>query len=572
MPTERDRTTSKDVGAARERSPAVELLIVAAPAVATMTSYSVMQFVDKWMLSRLGAEELAAAGNGGLAAFVPASVMMGVLGVVNTFVSQNLGADRAERGAAYAWNGLWLTVLVWAAFLLPMAAALPWVFDGMRATIAFGQDLVGQTLVADEVTEELARQEVVYGRILLVGMVVMLAARGIGHYFYGMHRANVVLIATLAGNVVNILATYLLVFGSAGLPGLTLFGREVDLPGLALPWAESGWALGVAGAAIGTVVGSCVEAVIPLWLFLSKKYDRLFKTRSAWRPSWRHVKDILRIGWPPGLMFGNEMICWWILMAGFSASFGAAHNAAGWVALQYMHLSFMPAVGMSIAVTAVVGKRLGAGRPDIAERRAHLGLGMTMGYMGLCALAFVVFREPLMLIFAGEADGSAARDEFVRVGMRILLVAAAFQVFDAVAVTLMGALRGAGDTVWPGVATIVLSWVCIVGGGGLLTANWGAVGSVVAPGVDAEIWLEWGSVGPWIAAAGFIILLALALLYRWRSGRWKRIDLLGERHETGGLADDAGAGALPVAPGADLPLDEGAAAGDDDRNGGPRPA
>jgi len=78
--------------------------------------------------------------------------------------------------------------------------------------------------------------------------------------------------------------------------------------------------------------------------------------------------------------------------------------------------------------------------------------------------------------------------------------------------TLSGALRGAGDTVWPGVATLILSWSLIVGGGLLLVR--------FAPGLE--------SLGPWIAASSYIIALALAMLARWLSGKWRTMDLLGQ--------------------------------------------
>ena len=81
-----------------------ELLVVAVPSIATMVSFTSMQFVDKLMVSRIGPDPVyvGAQGNGGLAAFVPVSVAMGILTVINTYVSQNLGAGRPERSPAYA--------------------------------------------------------------------------------------------------------------------------------------------------------------------------------------------------------------------------------------------------------------------------------------------------------------------------------------------------------------------------------------------------------------------------------------------------------------------------------------
>ncbi len=123
------------------------------------------------------------------------------------------------------------------------------------------------------------------------------------------------------------------------------------------------------GAAVGTVIGTAVEFAIPMAVFLSPAVNRRYRTRAAWRPSPAHLKDLLRIGWPGGLMFGNEMICWGIFMVYLVGMFGPEHSTAGWIAHQWMALSFMPAVGISVATTAIVAEiAVGAGVPRAAWR------------------------------------------------------------------------------------------------------------------------------------------------------------------------------------------------------------
>ena len=87
-----------------------------------MTSYTVMQFVDKFMVAHVSPLQLAAHGNGSVWAFVPIVVAFGLLTVVNTWVSQNLGAGRPQDGPKYAWAAIWLAVAAWAWLLLPSAA------------------------------------------------------------------------------------------------------------------------------------------------------------------------------------------------------------------------------------------------------------------------------------------------------------------------------------------------------------------------------------------------------------------------------------------------------------------
>jgi MATE family multidrug resistance protein len=171
---------------------------------------------------------------------------------------------------------------------------------------------------------------------------------------------------------------------------------------------------------------------------------------------------------------------------------------------------------------------MGMGRPDLAAKRAWLGMRLTVAYMGLCALGFVIFREPLVDVFVSDdlhqSDPESAA-ALLRVGASVMIAAAIFQVFDAVAITISGALRGAGDTIWPGVVTVVVSWGCIIGIGHLALA-W-------APGL--------GSLGPWIGASSYIILLGVLFLARFVAGRWKTIDVLGK--SAGGSTAD---GAFPA--------------------------
>ncbi len=502
--------------------PLAEMLRIAMPGVVTMTSYTVMQFIDAKMVAHIDPPSpiyIAAQGNGGVAAWLPISFMFGVLTVVNTYVAQNLGAGRSERGPAYAWTALWLSA-VWALALVPYGLVLPMIF---------GMERLGHA-------PDLVALETSYAQILVFGAFLTIATRGLSNYFYGMHKAGVVMVAAITGNIVNAFANIVLIFGTSGMPHTGL--APLDAIGDAcrsVAVAIGLEPLGVAGAAIGTVIGTAIELAIPMTVFLGKRMNDRYATRKAMRPDRAAIRDVIKLGWPGGLMMFNEIICWALLLVFLvpvAGKIGAAErlgvaidapaaeqagklaNTAGWIALRYMHVSFMPAIGISIAVTAVVGKCMGMGRPDLAAKRAWLGLRLTLGYMGLCALLFVIFREPLVRFFAHDL-GPEQIDELVRVGALVMVAAAVFQLFDATAITFSGALRGAGDTIWPGVITVILSWVFIVGGGLLMI----------------ELTPELGSIGPWIAASVYIILLGLAMLLRFLKGPWRRIELVNSGSE-----------------------------------------
>lgn len=455
---------SESVEPVESKHPLWEIIKVATPSVATMTSYTAMQFIDALMVKAIDPSDgvyLSAQGNGGLAAWLPMSLSAGMVGVVNTYVAQHLGAGRPERGPAYGWNGIWIAA-IFAVLLVPYGLALPAIFawSGHSA--------------------RLVELETQYASVLIAGAFFSMAARAIAQYFYGMHCPGVILLAVLASNVVNVVLNYVLIYGSWGAP-----------------------ALGVRGAAIATVAGTAVELLIPMAVFLGPRFNRLYGTRAAWRPSLSHLREIWTIGWPGAITFGNEMICWAYFVVVLVAGFGEHHNTATWIAHRYMHLSFMPAVGISYAMTAIIGKCLGAKRPDLAQQRARLGIALSMGYMGLCGLAFVLLRGPMAGLFSTDAA-------VLEIASSLILIAAIFQLFDGLGITIIGILRGAGDTKWPGVLTVVLSWGILAGGGHLA----------------ATLRPEWGSLGPWSAAAAYIIVLGLCLGWRFARGKWRAIALV----------------------------------------------
>jgi len=169
----------------------------------------------------------------------------------------------------------------------------------------------------------------------------------------------------------------------------------------------------------------------------------------------------------------------------------------------------MPAVGFSVATTALVGKYIGAGRPDLAANRAHWALGMAIAYMTVCGALIGFLRAPLISVFVSGSDATTAA-EVVRIGSRLMICAAIFQTVDAVGIVYTGALRGAGDTLIPGIATIVLSWGCIVGLG-----EW-----------FIRVHPDFGSVGPWIAASIYIFAYGAVVAWRFERGAWREIRLL----------------------------------------------
>ncbi len=457
-----------------ERSGLSEVLKLSTPASLSMLNRTLTQFVDGVMVAKLGPATISAQAIGGLIAFVPESFSIGMLGVVNTYVSQNLGAGRPRRCGQYAWAGLTI-VMVLSVFLCPLATLARPLF----ALIGHAPDV--QPL------------EVLYFRYMILAVPVTMSIRVLEAFFYGVHRPGVVYTISLVANAFNIAANYVLIFGHLGFP-----------------------AMGLEGAAIGTVASWFLQLAVLLAAFLRPKIHQQFRTRWAWALRWKQCRDVFHTGWPAGVTFLIDMLTWSIFTAKLIGHFGTAHLTAATAAVRYMTLSFMPTVGISIATTALVGRYIGQGRHDLARQRAYTGLKIAMVYMGGCALAFLLLREPMVRLFVNvtpqDVTNGITAESIVAIGGRIMICAAVFQIFDAMAIVFNGALRGAGDTRWPMIVGASLCVVILVGGGSAMV--------YLLPQLE--------SLGPYIAATVYVILLGLVMARRFESGAWRKIDLLGK--------------------------------------------
>jgi MATE family multidrug resistance protein len=453
--------------------PLAELLYLAAPTVAQMASYTLMQFIDTWILAHAGGSVLppTAAANAGMLAFAAISMGMGVMFIVNTLVSQSFGRKDPASCGRFLWQGIWFAV-GFAILLLPLIPFAPGVFR------SFGHEA------------PLAKLEGTYLRIVLAASVLKLAATAIEQFFLGVNRPMTVAVATMTGVGVNAVVAWIIVMGRLGFHPM-----------------------GVAGAAMAQNIGVGVELGVMVLFTLIGPVKREFH-RGDWRLRTNEMLTLLKVGIPSGFQIIADVLAWSAFTMWVMAVFHTTAMAANIFVFRYMSVSFMPAFGISVAVTALVGRYIGMGRTDIAIRRAHLGFVVTAVYMAACGAALFIFRRQLIGLFTSDP-------RVLAIGARLLIFAAIYQLFDAMYIVYNGALRGAGDTLIPAVATGVLCWGVTVLGGYTV----------------ARLWPEFGPAGPWTAATTYGAILGIFMVRRFTHGGWKRIHL--EREASQSLKDSA---------------------------------
>jgi len=207
-------------------------------------------------------------------------------------------------------------------------------------------------------------------------------------------------------------------------------------------------------------------------------------------------------------------------MAAFQAMItrlGAVPGAASQIVLMLTSIAYMPAVGLGMAGTTLVGQSIGAGDREWARRVGDRSIVMSVGYLFLTGFVLAAAGPWLMPLFVTPADPDAAA--VVALGLTLLWIAAAYQFFDGLNIGCGFCLRGAGDTRFPALALLVLAWGVFVPLAHLLAFAPGQGWVAGAPGAG------WGAAGGWIAAVVYIGLLGSALAWRWRSLRWQAMRL-----------------------------------------------
>lgn len=439
-----------------------EISQLAAPIILGMMSWTLMQFVDNLMVARVSKEALAAVGSAGIWSYLLAGMFIGTCSCVATFVAQSIGRGRPEETAQYAWHGVYFALLggVAALALWPLAPGL------------FG--MMGHS-------EEVTRLETVYFQIRLVGFVFLAWAAGLTAFFQAIHRPLLPSLVAIGCNLLNAVLDYVLIFG---------------FEPLGIPRLE------VVGAAWATVIATVMNALVLHAVFVSGPFHREYATR-AWtaaRFQWQKLRELVRVGMPAGIAMTLDIAIWGIFISIIVGRFGDEVLAAQTAVITMMHVSFMPAVGLNHALTAIVGKYIGQHDIPRAKARAYTATRMAAVYMIGMGIVFAVFGGWILehLFDAGP--------DVVRIGRVLFLLAAFFQGFDAINIVISGALRGAGDTRFMAVVMFIAAYLVFL-----------PLAAVFA------FTLEGGAIGAWIAAAIYIVGLSGVLLYRFASEAWRGI-------------------------------------------------
>lgn len=425
------------------------MIALAVPVVLSELGWMAQGIVDTIMVGRLGPAAIGAVALGNAVFYTPSLFGVGLLLGLDTLVSQAYG--RGDHEACHHWlaQGVYLACIVSPPLMLLLAAA------------SFGFTHVG-------IAPQVAAPAAGYLRILTLSTLPLLLYGAARRYLQGVGQVRVITVTFILANLLNWFGNWVLIYGKLGFPQM-----------------------GVNGSALSTVIARICMALSLIgfaWRYERKRGHPLFLHWA--KPSLLRIRQLVRIGAPAAGQIILEVGAWNLatLSAGWLTPVALATHQ---IALNYASLTYMVPLGVSAAAAVSVGHAIGAGDRARARRAGWLALAIGTAFMLMAGIVLLLAPRPLIELYTSDP-------RVLAVGPSLLMVAAAFQIFDGIQTVSTGALRGLGETRIPMFANFVGYWILGLPLGFLLCFV-----------------LHWGILGLWFGLTLALVVIAATLLRRW---------------------------------------------------------
>lgn len=427
-------------------------LRLALPLVFAEIGWMSMGIVDTIMVGRLP-NSAVAIGATGLAQSLYHSIAIfggGLLLGLDTFVAQAFGRQDLDDARHSLVNGLILAVV-----MTPV----------LMFAVSFWPSLMQRFGISPELVGPMRP----FLMALNWGTLPLLGYFALRRYLQAVNVAHPIMFALISANLVNAFGDWVLIYGHLGF-------RPMGITG-------SGWSTCFARL--------YMAAVLAITLFRVEAKRGFSHWANRLRPDLHRMSALLRLGAPAATQILLEIGAFSAATA-LCARLGPVPLSGHEIAINCAALMYMVPLGISSAAAVRVGQQLGRGDPEAARRAGWSAIVIGAGFMAGSGLLFVSIPRFIARLFSPDPA-------VIRVGASLLLVAAAFQLFDGLQTVATGALRGAGDTRTPMFANLVAYWLI-----GLPVGYWLAFS------------VGWGAVGIWIGLCVGLMIIGCALLVTWQ--------------------------------------------------------
>lgn len=394
-------------------------LTLAYPVILGMLGHTITGIVDNIMVGKLGAAELAAASLGNSMVFVAMSVGIGFSTAITPLVAEGDAEKNIGKVRSVFHHGLFMCAIL-GLFLFGAV----WFAKPLMLLMGQPEDVV-----------VLAGPYVDWVAFSLIPMVIF---QGYKQFADGLSLTKYSMYAVIASNIINIIFNYLLIYG------IWIFPE-----------------MGIVGAALGTVI-SRIFLVVYMHYILSAKnaLKPYFSEFSFSQIKKTMLKKITALGVPSSMQMLFE-VALFTAAIWLSGVLGKSSQAANQIALSLASLTFMVAMGLSVAAMIRVGNQKGLQDYKHLRVVARSIFLLAIILEIIFALLFVALHQILPHFFLNMEDTAllAENTEVIEIAATLLLVAAVFQLTDGIQVVVLGALRGLQDVKIPTIITFIAYWV-----------------------------------------------------------------------------------------------------------------
>jgi multidrug resistance protein, MATE family len=465
MPSGVVRVTDRFIALWRGPGGVREVLSIGLPLILSQMSYTLQAFVDRVFLTWYSPEAVAGAVTAGFMVWSIVGIFIGTGEYLTAFIGQYYGARRYTRVGIALWQGFYFALLA-GAVLVALVPLMTLIFHWAGHAPA------------------VQRYELEYAGIFLGGSGAAVMMATLSTFFAGRGKTRVILLVNVVLTCIHMALDWWWIF---------------DGPG------HMGWGVrGAAAAAVASqVIGACAYAI----LILRPSARATYGTLAGWRFDPALFRRLLRFGLPTGLQFSLEIFAFALFML-IVGRIGTVPLAATSLAFSLNMIVFMPTLGLGVGVSSLVARYLGAEQPELAERSTWSAFGISLSYMTVCSLAYVLLPRVLLAPYAA-ASVHGSFGPVTEVAVVLLRFVAFYSIFDMSSAIFAAGLRGAGDTAYPMKVTLVFSWVALL-----------------IPTYVACVMFGLGLYAAWTAATLYVFCLGVMMQRRFRKGGWKSLRIV----------------------------------------------
>jgi len=429
---------------------------IALPIMGGMMSQNILNLVDIGMVGRLGDSALAATGIGSFSSYLAISFIIGLSAGVQALAARRLGEGRTSETAIPLNGGLILALVIGIPLCIILVLSTPAAF----------------TFLTDD--PEVRQLGTPYLQVRIVSMMAVGMNFSFRGYWSAIHMTGVYLRTLLIMHAINIFLNWVLIFGKLGAPEL-----------------------GVSGAGLATTISLYIGTALYFFFAIRHASDKGFLHGVPSRHTlWQQFKLSLPSSLQQLFFSAGLVTLVWIV-----GRIGTAEVAAVNVLLTFHITAILPAFGIALAATTLVGNALGRDDPEDAALWGWNCASLTFLYGIIVSLLLIPLAKPILGIFLTNPDTR-------QLAYLPMILWAMMISFDTMGMVLMNALIGAGDTRRSMWISLLWQWLFFL-----------PLAFLAGPV------LGFGLLGVWIINGIYRVGQALNCAQQWSSRKWAHIEL-----------------------------------------------